>query len=166
MSKATATKKKSRAIGKILNTVLDPISTKEQQVFALREAMLHPNLWAVCSSAGVILDASFVVDQYLIQNIKQVIKLLAETQNSKGRTTDDKRSVVHSIVLACLPSPNLQGKQPSDRAVADASIGLHWSTYRRIVKGVTPKRASLESNEDNKETVHSQVLKSKGKNKV
>ena len=102
--------------------------------------MFHPNLQAVCSGACVILYASFAVQQYLIQNIKQVIKLLTETQNTKGRTTDDKRSVVQSIVLACLPSPNIQGKQPYDRVVADA-ISLHWSTYRRLVKAVTEKRA-------------------------
>ena len=56
---------------KILDAVLNPLSTNEQQVFALREAMLHPNLQAICSSAGVVLDSSFLVSQYLGNNIKK-----------------------------------------------------------------------------------------------
>ena len=107
------------------------------------------------------LDPSFVVHQYLIQNIKAVIKSLTETKNTKGSTTDDKRSIVQSMVLECLPSPTFEGKKkPSDRSIAD-SLGLDVCTCRRIVKAVADKRISSESSEDDKETVYSQVLKSK-----
>ena len=90
---------------------------------------------------------------------------MTETKNKRGRRTNDKRSVVHSIVLGSLPSPDAEGRNPSDRAVA-AALGLSPATYRDIVKAVRHKRASLESSEDDKETVYSQVLKSKGRTKV
>ena len=61
-----------------MDAVLNPLSTKEQQVFVLREVMLHPNLRAICLSAGVVLDSSFLGSQYLGKNIKDVIQLLTE----------------------------------------------------------------------------------------
>ena len=93
------------------------------------------------------------------------MKLLTETRNNRGRTTDDRRSVVQSIVLALLPSPNYyEGRKPSYRAMAPA-VGLPQATYRKIVKAVTDKRVSLESTIDDEEIVYSQVLKSKGRRK-
>ena len=71
------------------------------------------------------------------------------------------RSVVQSIVLASLPSPNNQGRKPLDISIA-AALGHPPTTNRDIVIAVRhTKWALLESNEDDKETFYSQVLKSK-----
>ena len=88
-----------------------------------------------------------------------------QTRHKFGRTTGDKRSAIQSIVLASLPSPCHQGSKPSDRTVAGA-LGLSFTRYRRIVMAVIDKRASLESTVDDKETVYSEILKSKGKIKA
>ena len=50
VSYSAARKRKSRAMGKIIDAIQNPLCTKEQQVFALREAMLHPNLKCWSSS--------------------------------------------------------------------------------------------------------------------
>ena len=40
--------KKARAVNKILDAVLNPLSTKRQQLFTLREAMFHHKVQAFC----------------------------------------------------------------------------------------------------------------------
>ena len=93
--------------------------------------MLNKDLRSHCVRAGaVVLDSSFAVHQYLGPNIKLVIHLLSESRHSLGRTTDDKRSVVQSIVMVCLPPTNFQGKNPSDRSIA-AALGLSECAYRK-----------------------------------
>ena len=71
--------------------------------------------------------------------MKNVIKLLTETKNKRARTTNDKRSVVQSIVLPHHYHLLMQKEEkPSDRAVA-AALGLPPATYIDIVKAVMHK---------------------------
>ena len=100
--------------------------------------------------------------------MKLVIHLLSETRHTFGRKIDDNRSIVQSIPMACLPPPNFQGKKPSDRAIAAELLvdylNVPTEGLSRLPKH---KRALLESSEDDdKETSYSQVLKSKGRTKV
>ena len=96
-------KKRQRSIRTNVEAVLDESNNREQQVLALRHAMLNKNLRSNCVSAGVVLDSSFAVHQCLGKNIKLVIRLLTERRHAFGRTRDDKRSVVQSIVMAWFP---------------------------------------------------------------
>ena len=93
-SKCAGNRKRNRSSKKIVEAVLDDSNNTEQQMLAQREAMLHKDLRSICVSAGLILDSSFLADQYLIRNIKNVIKLLIETNNKTGRTTNDKRGLL------------------------------------------------------------------------
>ena len=69
--------------------------------------MSHHKVGAICSSAGIVINSSFIVHQYVARNMKQeVMKMLTETRNKRGRSTDDKRSVVQLIVLVSLPGPD------------------------------------------------------------
>ena len=78
-----AKRKRNRSLKKIVEAVLEDSNNKEQQVLALREAMLHKDLRSIYVSTGLVLDSSFHVDQYLIRSIKNVIKLMTETKNKR-----------------------------------------------------------------------------------
>ena len=81
-SKCTAHRNRNQSSKKIVAAVLDDSNnTEQQEVLALRKAILQKDLMSICVSAGLVLDSSFLLHQYLIKNIKTVIKLLTETKN-------------------------------------------------------------------------------------
>ena len=102
-------------------------------------------------------------NEFIVNNIKETIKLATWTKHAFGGPTDDKRSLVQSIVLASLPSPTTTTK-PTRHDMASA-LGLSLDSYKRHVKAASPKRAALEDPGDNA-AIHSQVLKSKGWTKI
>ena len=75
----------------------------DQKGLALRHALQHKDLKPLSISCGLIGDQS--VKNKLFQNITVLLKTARKTEKRHGRTTDDLRSVVHSIVLATLPPP-------------------------------------------------------------
>ena len=154
-----ARRQRARCSKRIVDAVLNKHITNKQQVLALRDAMLHPDIRAICCSAGVAMNESIVVNHHLCENMKLVMKLLTQTTHQCARSTNDKRSVIQSVVLATLPPPLYDAKKPSERAIA-AALGLSRNTFARFAKAATPLRAMLEAPDaDNKETVYSQVLK-------
>ena len=131
---------KSRAVNNIIHSVLDNNLTKEQQVLALRDAIKHPDMELHSASAGLVVDNALL--QHVADNLKTVIKLATTTAHKFGRSPDDLRSIVQTIVLATLPSPTSTQKF-SGRKIADL-LGLAQTTHRRHVKAVEAKRAALE----------------------
>ena len=152
-------KAKSRAIKRIVDAVLDPALTPEQQVLSLRLALRHKRLDNHSVSAGLIKGDQ--VYHYLLKNLKLVLHLATTTTKARGRPTDDMHSLVHTIVLATLPSPT-EAKKYSMRKIAEL-LGLPWTTYRRAVKAVKVKRAALEGIHIQEQSLlFSQVVKRKG----
>ena len=49
-------------------------------------------------------DEEFVKKNYILNNMKNVVKLAQETRKKNARPTDDRRSLVQSIVIASIPS--------------------------------------------------------------
>ena len=84
-----------------------------------------------------------------------------KTEKRHGRTTDDLRSVVHSIVLATLPPP---GEKAVSDISASKALGIPKSTYQRIVKAVKQKRIAIE--DEDRSIIFSQVLKRRGNKKL
>ena len=101
-------------------------------------------------------------NEFVVNIIKETINLATWTKDPKGKTTNDKKSLVQSIVPASLASATLDGStiKPTNRDMA-STLGLSLDFCRRHVKAATPKRAALEDPEDNT-AIHLQVLKSKG----
>ena len=162
-TQAAVRKAKSRAIAKLVVAIKDPTLSPEQQVLVLRESVLHRDLELISASAGIVKDAKLI--QYLMNNIKLVLKLSTATTHTFGRASDDMRSIVQTIVLAMLPSPG-SANTFSTREIANF-IGLPKTTYLRCVKAVTVKRAVLEGIHVPQEPfIFSQVVRRKGWRKV
>eukprot|EP00535_Pseudo-nitzschia_heimii_P012474 CAMPEP_0197195996 /NCGR_PEP_ID=MMETSP1423-20130617/32117_1 /TAXON_ID=476441 /ORGANISM="Pseudo-nitzschia heimii, Strain UNC1101" /LENGTH=371 /DNA_ID=CAMNT_0042649759 /DNA_START=141 /DNA_END=1253 /DNA_ORIENTATION=+ len=148
-----------RAVKKIVDAVLDPALSLEQQVLALRLAIRSKILEQHSISAGLIIDNE--INYYLVNNLKSVLQLANTTTKERGRPTDDMRSLIQTIVLATLPSPN-DSKKNSMRTIAEV-LGIPWTTYRRAVKAVKVKRAALEGfHIQEQPLLFSQVVKRKG----
>ena len=47
--------------------------------------------------------------KYITNQMKDIINLATATENSQGRATDDKRSIVKSIMLGIASSPTKNG---------------------------------------------------------
>jgi len=127
-----------RAVKKIIDAVLDPVLTQEQQVLALRLAIRSKILDRHSASAGLMIDNQIL--HYLLNNLKSVLQLATTTTKARGRPTDDMRSLVQTIVLGTLPSPT-EPKKHSNQKIAEL-LELPFSTYSRAVKAVTIKRAT------------------------
>ena len=98
--------------------------------------------------------------------MRRVIEMAGKTNHKYGRATDDLRSLIQSIVLASLDSPqspDQQRKIPPKQQQANA-LGLPLSRYNRILSSAKFKRTALE--EERKDTIYSQVIKGKGWTKV
>ena len=94
------------------------------------------------------------------------MKLAAKNPNTRGRTTNDRRSLIQSVVLASLPGAKSTSTiKPSIKKHAEA-LGLLESTFFRVRKSVIHKREALEHPELSVGTIYSQVVKSKGWTKI
>ena len=104
-----------------------------------------------------------------------VVSLAQQTTKLKGRTNNDRRSLVQSVVLSSIRSTqqilNAKSRQqslPSSRQIAQV-IGLNPRTFQWIKHKVQRKRDLLEHVTNGvlpTETLFSQVVKSKGWTKV
>ena len=163
---SSAKRIKNMYVSKLASAVTDSRLTEEQQVFTLNEAMKRKKVRPIAVSAGVVVPGSMLdIERHVMINIRACIKTARKTNNRRGRPTDDIRSVVQSIVLATLDPPNFETteKTPTRREVARA-LGMPLTTYQYILKSVVDKRIALEYRDRN--TVFSQVVKSKGWTKV
>ena len=163
-SKRASSRAKERAVEKIIATVLDPTLSGKQQVLALRHAASHRRLASHFASAGLIPHNHHIM-AYVLSNIKTVIELARQTNNWRGRTSDDMRSLVQTIVLATLPPSNVRSK--FDSMEVSSALGIPLTSYKRIARAMKEKRAMLEGPLTlRKSTVFSQVVKSKGWKKI
>ena len=107
--------------------------------------------------------------------MKNVVKLAQETRKKNARPTDDRRSLVQSIVIASIPSTqqrlNAKERQltiPSSTEIAQF-LGLNRRSFNRIKQKAQDKRDLLEEVADGSSqtgTLFSQVVKRKGWTKV
>ena len=132
--------------------MLDESLTVEQQVLVLCEAVRHRDMKMISASAGL-----FDRSEQIVSNIHDTLQLVRKTDSKFGRTCDDKRSLVHSIILSWLPSPTARQRISLER------LGMPFSSLRLIAKQLQTKRAALEGvNTSNDSVVFSQVVKRKG----
>ena len=81
---------KGKAVKFIIDSIINKNLTPQQQVLALREALLHIQVRIVAKSAGVIDNSLFDVYEHIINNISKVISLARKTVSKKGRTNDGR----------------------------------------------------------------------------
>ena len=122
----------------------------EEQALALQQAVLHPLVRPIAKSAGLVDNNNFMIQNYVMKNIKRASLLAQKTLHKYGRTNDDLRSFVQSLVLSTLPSTQqqLEDKEngvfvPSYNQIADA-FGVSKNKYHRIRTEKQVKRDLLE----------------------
>ena len=117
--------------------------TEQQQGLIIREAMIHEDVRVLSKSAGIINQQKYSTYEYVLQNISHVMKLATTTNNCKGRTRDDLRSLEQSIVLSTLWSSQqeqeLKGKHSHTHAHVARALGMSEHKYRRIAISLKSK---------------------------
>ena len=99
---------KWKAVNLIVHSIVNNNLTPQQQILALRESLVHNCVRILSKSAGVIDNTLFDTYQYVLKNMREVIYLARKTAREKGRTNNDKRSLVESIVMATLQPRGMQ----------------------------------------------------------
>ena len=142
-SSSCVTSTKSYCKKRLKDAFFDPDLSPPQQAWLLRALVTDKDILRLSASAGLL--PLHPTNEFIVNNIKETIKLATWTKHAFGRPTDDKRSLVQSIVLASLPSPTSQTTttKPTKEVIASA-LGLPLNTHKRHVKAATPKRAALE----------------------
>ena len=138
---ASARKAKSRAVNKIA-AVIKSSGNERQQVLALRDTLAHPTIIKITKSAGFESELQRVA----MFNMSQQSRFLAtamETDKSKARATDDKRSFAQSMLVAIAPSPESR-KVPSVQSRA-AALGLSKTSGWRLLKLAENQRRRLRN---------------------
>ena len=123
-----------------MNVIVQNDLTPQQRAFALKQAMVHPDVRALAKSAGLIDDQDFIKKNYILNNMKKVVKLAQETSKRNTRPNDDRRFLVQSVVVSSIPSiqqrldaVERQLTLPSSREIAKV-LGLNPRTFQRIKK--------------------------------
>ena len=79
ITEVAATKRKNKSINTIVNAIVQNNLTPQQRAFALKEAMLHPDVRALAKSAGLIDHQDFMKKSYILNNMNMVVTLAQET---------------------------------------------------------------------------------------
>ena len=88
--------------------------------------------------------------------MRQVLKLACLTNHPNGRTSDDLRSLVQTVVLCTLSPTNEENLfKPSYSEISEI-LGMPAQKYRRIAIAVAHKRDQLENGD--KGTIFSQAV--------
>ena len=106
---SAASQQENRQVHKIIDAILNPSVNEEQIVLALRKASTHRYVRRFFKSSGMIDDEENETRKYTMNQMKDIINLATATENSQGRATDDKRSIVQSILLGIASSPTKNG---------------------------------------------------------
>ena len=93
---------------------------------------------------------------------RRIIERASETESTRGRSGDQKRSLVESVFVSMAPSPN-QNSGNKKRPLIEA-MGIPLSTGYRLMANAETKRRRLSENIDN--VSWSNVLSRKGYSKV
>ena len=161
----------------LVNAIAKDDMSLEQQALVLQQAVVHPLVRPIAKSAGLVDNNNFMIQNYVMKNIKRASSLAQKTLHKYKQTNDDLRSFVQSLVLSTLPSTQqqLEDKQngvfvPSYNQIADA-IGVSKNKYHRIRTEKQVKRDLLELRGETDGviptgTIFSQIVKSKGWTKV
>ena len=73
-------------------------------MWVLRLPVQHPKIKRIGVRAGIVAGWSVNMDGFIVTNIKVTVAAERATENERGRTNDDKRSLVQqSIICSCLP---------------------------------------------------------------
>ena len=163
----------------LVNAIVKNDMSLEQQALVLQQAIMHPLVKAIAKSAGLVDNNDFMVKNYVVKNMKNSLIQAQKTNSLKGRSNDDLRAFVQSVVLSSMPSTNQQVEEKenglfkaSSNQIAE-TLGVQKLKYYRIRKENQSKRDLLELRSEMNDgisltagTIFSQVVKRKGWTKV
>ena len=68
---------------------------------------------------------NYKVYKYIFKNMRQVLKLACATNHPNGRTSDDLRSLVQTVVLCTLSPTNKENPSKSPFTKLAEILGMH-----------------------------------------
>jgi hypothetical protein len=162
-SKVAERQAKSRALKKYISCV-QSLGSEEQQALIMRDASVRPEIRVPSKAAGFNdARASLAID-HQVQQKKMLSRALA-TPQKQGRAPDDNRSFAESLLVAIAPSPErVRDVQKTSQRAKIESLGLSYTTGRRLLKSAAKKRKRLTEKEEG--ALWSFVKRRKGHSKV
>ena len=85
----------------------------------------YSKCWSFCQGKNDLED-------FIVSNIHDIIPMARKTDAVRGRTSDDKRLLIHFIILGCIPSTRINSKFHL-RQIA-WRLGIPESSFRDILK--------------------------------
>ena len=118
------------AVGQIRTALLNKNLTEEQRVLALAStAKADPQLRSIFKSAGMVDQKKYTIYRYIFKNLRRVLKLACATNHPNGRTSDDLRSLVQTVVLCTLSPTNEENLfKPSYSEISEI-LGMQPQKY-------------------------------------
>ena len=114
------------------DAILNPNLNAKQQVLSLIRASISPTARHIFKSAGLIDKKELSTLTYLANQMKVLLKAARMKRSIRGRPIDDQRSLVESVLYACVTTPErVQFNVPSDRSIC-IQLGMPISTGKRI----------------------------------
>ena len=93
-----------KKVQSLVNAITKNVMSFEQQALVLQQAVLHLLVRPIAKSAGVDDINDFMIKNYILKNMKRALSLAQKINHQKGRTKDDLRSFVQSLVVSTIPS--------------------------------------------------------------
>ena len=159
---ATMRKAKSRASNIIVNAILSCADNPNDRTAALAAALAHPDIQGITKNVGMTDPKTSEMMSNVLNQQRRIIKRTSETVNTRGRSGDQKRSLVESVFVSMAPSPN-QNAGNRKRPLIEA-MGIPLSTGYRLMANAETKRRRLSENIDS--VSWSNVQSRKGYSKV
>ena len=129
-------KKAQRRAAVKICTAIENAGSECQQVLALHKAVSKPRLGVVARAAGFMPDAALLTFQR-----KNVIQILRDARNKKGRSNNERSRFSESLLVAFSAIPNETREYSLSKQAK--SLGLKKNTGIRLLQKASKKQKEL-----------------------
>ena len=89
----------------VTDGILNPNLNAKQQVLSLRRTSISSTACHIFKSSGLIDNKELSTLTYLVNQMKVLLKAPRMTRSIRGWPTDEQRSLVESVLYACVTTP-------------------------------------------------------------
>ena len=155
-------KAKSRASNLIVSAILNCADNANDRTAALAAALAHPDIQGITKNVVMTDPKTSEMMGNVLNQQRRMLERASEKENTRGRSDDQKRSLVESVFVSMAPSPD-QNSGNKKRTLIEA-MGIPLSTGYRVMANAENKRRRLPENKDG--VSWSNVKSRKGYSKV
>ena len=127
--------------------ILSCADNPNDRTAALAVALAHPDIQGITKNVGMTDPKTSEMMSNVLNQQRRIIERASETENTRGRSGDQERSLVESVFVSMAPSPN-QNCGNKKRPLIEA-MGIPLSTGYRLMANAETKRRRLSENIDN-----------------